>query len=79
MRTVIGHDGGARRVLIMKPRPHDRARVELATDPLEVAVVIGQERLAARISPATARRLAAVLIEFATPRTFSPRLRAGRR
>ncbi|MFO1301802.1 MAG: hypothetical protein U1F17_15805 [Burkholderiaceae bacterium] len=32
------------------------ARVSrLATDPLEVAVVIGQERLAARISPATAR------------------------
>lgn len=78
MRTVIGHDEGARSVLIMKPRPHDRARVELATDPLEVAVVIGQARLSARISPATARRLAAVLIELATPQSLPPRLRAGR-
>ena len=78
MRTVIPDDGGAGRVLSMKSPPHDRARVELATDPLEVAVVIGEQRLAARISPATARRLAAVLLELATPRTFAPRLRAGR-
>lgn len=43
------------------------ARVELA-DNLELAVVVEEQRLCARLSPGTARRLAGVLMEFAQAR-----------
>jgi len=43
------------------------ARVELA-DNLELAVVVEEQRLCARLSPCTARRLAGVLMEFARAR-----------
>lgn len=40
------------------------ARVELA-DNLELAVVVNDQRLCARISPSTARQLAGVLLQLA--------------
>lgn len=43
------------------------ARVELAED-LELAVIVEEQRLCARLSPGTARRLAGVLMEFAQAR-----------
>lgn len=58
-------------------RPAQEARVELA-DNLELAVVVNEQRLCARISPATARRLAGVLLELAGPaRPARPAHRIG--
>lgn len=48
----------------MKKQPQHGTRVEIA-DNLELAVAVGNLRLCARISPATARRLAGVLLELA--------------
>ena len=42
------------------------ARVELA-DNLELAVIVNEQRLCARLSPGTARPLAGVLLQLAGP------------
>ncbi len=50
---------------IMKTKPTPKARVEVATHPLEVIVTVGDRQLGAQITPATARRMAKALLELA--------------
>lgn len=55
----------------MKTKPTPKARVEVATHPLEVIVTVGDRQLGAQITPTTARRMAKALLELAEtePRT----------
>lgn len=49
----------------MKTKSIPKARVEVATHPLEVIVTVGDRQLGAQITPTTARRMAKALLELA--------------